>query len=198
MHEPLLAQAALPAPAVVLGMLLRPYSLGHDLHLIREGNPLSAGSPFASQDHLVQAVFICCHSWDEMRRAPHDPFIGPKLWLWRRRARKLDFKAELQNFIDYQRDGSLEFKLSDIAHTDRKTPRAPGAPFLLRLHAFLMTHLRLTESQAWDYPYGLATMRWECHWEQEGGLDIYNAHDAEFDAYVAEQEAKGAAQCQVS
>ncbi len=53
-----------------------------------------------------------------------------------------------------------------------------------------MSHLRLTESQAWDYPLGLAKMRWACHWEQESGLDIYNAHDAVFDAFVREQEAK--------
>lgn len=65
----------------------------------------------------------------------------------------------------------------------------PGAPFLLRLYQFLVTHLGVSEAAAWDYPYGFAKMQWQTYWESEGGLDLYNAHEAEFDAYVAQQEA---------
>jgi hypothetical protein len=56
------------------------------------------------------------------------------------------------------------------------------------LQQWLILYLRLSEVEAWDYPYGLAKCRWACYWEQEQGLKIYNAHDAEFDAFVAEQE----------
>lgn len=191
MHEPLLALAAIPAPVAVLGMPLRPYSLGHELYLIREGNPLSAGSPAATRFDLTQAVLICCQSWAESRRMHQDPLMRLKLWLWHRRARKMDTQKELRAFLDYQQSGSLEFKVDDTARPDRESPRLPGAPFILRLHAFLMERLRITEAEAWDYHYGLAVMRWEAHWEQEGGLYIYNAHDAEFDRFRAEQEAKG-------
>ncbi len=191
MHEPLLSMAALPAPVAVLGMPLRPYSLGHELYLIREGNPLAAGSPHANRFDLTQAVLICCQSWEESRLAHRDPLIRLKLWAWNRRARKLDTQTELKAFLDYQQSGTLEFKIDDTARPDRESPRLPGAPFLLRLHAFLMERLRINEAQAWDYHYGLAVMRWEAHWEQEGGLYIYNAHDAVFDQHCAEMEAKG-------
>lgn len=194
MHEPLLAQAALPAPRVVLGMLLRPYSLGHDVWLVREGSQLHPDSTRqATLPDLFRAVLICCQTWEESKAMPFDWFAGLKLWLWRKRlGRKIDFLAELASFREYQTFGSLEFPLSDVAQPSRgPAPRAPGSPFVLRLHQWLMQHHRLTESEAWDYPLGLAKMRWACFWESEQGLDVYNAHDAEFDAFVAEQEAKG-------
>jgi hypothetical protein len=192
MHEAALALAALPAPTVVFGMLLRPYSLGHELFLIREQNPIALGTCKVEREHLALAVLICCQSYEEAKRTAFDPLIRLKLWLWKRRTRHCDFKTELAAFREYQKQGSLEFPVSDVVRPDRKpSSRAPGTPFILRLHQWLIEHLRLTEVQAWDYPLGLAKMRWACHWEMEGGLDIYNAHDAEFDRFVSEQEAKG-------
>lgn len=41
MHEPLLSRAAAPTKTVVLGLLMRPYSLGHELFLLREDNPMA-------------------------------------------------------------------------------------------------------------------------------------------------------------
>ncbi len=57
MHSPLLAQAALPAPTVVCGMLLRPFSLGHELLLIREN--LQSAICRQQLDSLCGAVLIC-------------------------------------------------------------------------------------------------------------------------------------------
>ncbi len=203
MHEPLLALAALPAPTIVCGLLLRPFSLGHQLYLIRE-NPVFSGSAvhgstvtdteFAA---LIAAVLICSQSWDESRRMTQDRLLPLKLWIWKRRLRRavnrepLNRITWLLTFHRYLEAGAIEFPLSEIARPDRPSvSRSPGCPFLLRLHSWIMRELRLTESQAWDYPLGLAKMRWACHWEQESGLDIYNAHDAVFDAFVRDQEAK--------
>ncbi len=205
MHEPLLALAALPAPTIVCGLLLRPFSLGHQLYLIRESKSIgsavhgSDGSTVTDTEFaaLISAVLICSQSWDESRRMTQDRLLPLKLWIWKRRLRRalnrepLNRLTWLLTFHRYLEAGALEFPLSDIARPDRPSvSRSPGCPFLLRLHSWLMRELRLTESQAWDYPLGLAKMRWACHWEQESGLDIYNAHDAVFDAFVREQEAK--------
>ena len=228
MHEPALARAALPAPVVCLGMLLRPYSLGHELWLIRESNAALRGSI----DGLPAAVLICSQDWDELRRMRSDHFLGLKLWIWecrmkrkegdflrglsrifankksaliRGNSRKALLEKELATFLAYRAEGLLELPISQVARSDRAMPRLPGCPFILRLQQWLMTHFHLTESAAWDYPVGLAKMRWAAHWEQEGGLDIYNAHEAESDAQIEYWESLGGpsamklkeAQCQV-
>jgi len=194
MHERLLSEAAWPSPKVVMGMLLRPYSLGHELRLTALNNPL-ADVDSGTAENIAEAVLICSQSWREAEKMPFDSLLGLKLWLWRWRAHKLDFRAEIKKFVEYRKAGTVEFPISDVPEASRSPSRIPGCPFLLRLHQWLMLHLRLSEAEAWDYPYGLAKCRWACYWEQEAGLKIYNAHDEEFDAFVLEQEKKGAEQC---
>jgi hypothetical protein len=224
MHEPLLFTAALPARTTCLGLPLRPYSIGHELHLWRDQNVLLFNEDTPNQfPALLSAVLICCHSWQELQRLTDDPLLRFKLWIWRRRiawtGRKWAGKSarrnrgsspvsfpppphpptfiasELAIFRAYRQAGIAEFPLSDVTHpSSGPPPRSPGAPFLLRLQQWLMLTLHLTEAQAWDYPYALAKMRWAAYWEEQQGLEVYNQHDAEFDAFVAEQEAKGAAE----
>jgi len=196
MHEPALSRAALPAPVVCLGMLLRPYSLGHELWLIRESNAALRGSI----DGLPAAVLICSQTWGELRRMRSDHFLGPKLSIWKWRARlqlwnnwrlHFDMPRELATFLAYRAEGLLELPISQVSRSDRAMPRLPGCPFILRLQQWLMTHFHLSEDEAWDYKVGLAKMRWAAHWEQEGGLDIYNAHEAESDAQIEYWESLG-------
>ncbi len=196
MHEAALSRAALPAPTVCLGMLLRPYSLGHELWLLREESPIAAStlSPATSSilAALPAAVLICCQTWDQLSRMRHDRILGLKLWIWNRRMRKLDFARELKTFCDYRAEGLLEFPPSEIERPDRTPGRLPGAPFILSLQQWLQVTFRLSEAAAWDYPVGLAKMRWAAHWEREGGFDIYNRHEAEHDIAVAQMDAEDA------
>lgn len=185
MHEAAFARAALPATTQVLGMVLRPYSIGHDLFIQREAleSPTNA--------NLIQSVLICCHGWTEARRLSGDWLLGLKLRIWGRRLRKVDWPREREKFEQYRIEGCLEFRLSEIIRPGRAPrSRPPGAPFLLRLHQFLVTRLHKTEAEAWDYPLGLAKMQWAAYWEEEGGLQIYNWEDAEHDAFVAKMEAE--------
>jgi hypothetical protein len=197
MHEPLLARAALPAPTIVLGLTLRPYSIGHELYLQRE----VSNQPGKAEEGLIRAALICCQTWNECRAMGSDFFILLKLAIWRRRrkirASKFDFEKELATFARYRLEGSLAFPPSDVLRPDRGAPpRLPGSPFLLRLQQFLMLEFHLSEARAWDYPLGLAQMRYAAFYEEKGGCDIYNQQNADFDAFIAEQERKGAEQCQ--
>jgi hypothetical protein len=99
-------------------------------------------------------------------------------------------EQELEKFLAYRNEGLLEFRLSEIPKADSGGPaRMSGTPFILRLQQWLMDQFRLSEAEAWDYPVGLAKMRWAAHWESQGGMEVYNAHEAEFDQFVAEQRA---------
>ena len=190
MHESLLYRAAAPVPSVVMGLLLRPYSIGHDLRLTGLGNPLH-NSDSATPRQLSEAVLICSQGWRETERMPWDFMLRFKLALWRRRCRGMDAKAELEKFIRYRNEGSLEFPPSEIQDPSRSgSTKVAGSPFALRLHHFLMFHLRLTEAEAWDYPLGLAKCRWGCYWEEYGGSSIYNEIEASADAYARKMDAE--------
>lgn len=194
MHEAVLASAALPPPAVVLGLLLQPYSIGHELFLIREGNPLAFAlrpiGHLATRPQLAQAALICCQGWSANRDQWRDRLSGLKLRLWRWRTRKLDLESEVDAFVKYQSGGCLELPLSPtITDTKNETPsRLSGSPFLLRVHQFLTTKLGLSQPEAWDYPYGLGVIQWETWHESEGSLHVLNAAEAEHLEFVERME----------
>jgi hypothetical protein len=189
MHEPLLALAALPAPARVCGIPLRHYSLGHELFLIREHSAFFFGGHVLPGD-LLQAIWICASDYEGCQRSQDSWLYLPKLWLLRRAVersvkRKI-FDREVAAFREYRESGCLEFPLSDVVRPGAPTPRSPGTPFILRLQQFLMVTLRMGEAEAWDYPVGMAKMRWAAHWEQEAGLEVYNEDNAEMDRQMNE------------
>lgn len=205
MHEAALARAAAPAQAVVLGMLLRPLSLGHVLYFHREEIHKEISSGKLSANHLSTAVLICCQSWDQLKSMRSDWLLSLKLWIWKRRTARAEFKhsksvgavgsyfrSEAEKFLSYVAEGSIDLPLSDTPRADVAKGRPMGSPFILSVHSWIVEHLRLTESQAWDYPYGLGRMRFACHAESQGHIDIYNEADDSMNRFVAEQEAMGA------
>lgn len=190
MHESALALAALPAATLIQRTPLLPYSLGHELFLIREGNAFLCGGTPTRKD-LLQAVWICSNTWTE-NTASKDSWLDYfKAKLIARRFKKCDLAYCIQQFWDYLKSGSLHFPLSDIPRLDRPSAgRIPGAPFILQLHDFIMRRIGLTEALAWDYPVGLAKMRWAAHWEREGSLDIYGPQDEAFDKFSNDPKTK--------
>lgn len=203
MHELLLAESAWPNPVVVTGLLLKPYSIGHDLRLTKLNNPL-ATSDQATSGQLDVAAMICHQDWRECERMPFDPFIRQKLWLWRRRARKTTFTEELAKFIKYRNAANAEFPSSGEIRRSGFSDSAPqiaGCPFLLRLYEFVHAHWNDSDQEqwgnVWNYPLGFAKLRYGCHMEEEGGWNIYNevdkSADLKMEQLLRENEAKGRA-----
>ncbi len=189
MHELRLAHAVLPEPKIVLGILLRPYSLFHELILQKENSPLlfPSGSATATRAHLTQAVLICCQSFEEYRRGYFEfsPWLRLKLWAgrgtMRRAERRSSIRQESERFSRYRDSGLMALPRSLMPSNGREG-REPGAPFVLIIHQFISWRKGLTDAAAWDYPAGLAIQNWQCYHEQEGALRIHN--QAEEDARI--------------
>jgi hypothetical protein len=195
MHEAALAAAALPAPTRILGMTMRPYSLGHELFLIRENNPLlSGGKANVTRADLAQAVLICASSFQECRQIPFriTPTIG--IILWRRRTRKMPLGPNVEAFRNYREDGTREFPAGRQVNSD-SGGKVAGAPFLLRLYQFLIIELAIPYNEAWDYPLGMAQMQFATYWEEKGCFSIYSQMDDIQNMALAELD-KQEAKCQ--
>jgi hypothetical protein len=188
MHESLFASAALPAPVRVCGLPLRPFSIGHSLHLIRSESPFVTGEPILPGD-VFTAVWICASTWKELLYRDYLHVL--KLKLLRRKVAKSDHAETDKELVAYFKNGALELPNSEIyVPTRDKSGREAGAPFLLRLQQFLMIHLRKNEADAWDFPLGLAKMRWQTYWEQEGGCDVKNAKEVQMEEMIRMSEEK--------
>jgi hypothetical protein len=185
-HEAQYSQAVLPSPARVLGLNLRPYSLGHELWLIREQNPLAvsieAGAA-AMAASLPAAALICSQTFREIVGMNRDRLIAFKLRLWHIRLKRANFGRELSAFLDYRNKGTLAFPDES---PDGNGGRSFGAPLLLSMHQFLRR--QMSDADAWDYPYGRAQMEYAAWLESEGRLKIKNRFEIEHDRSFAEWE----------
>jgi len=190
MHEDIVRRAAMPIPRVVLGLLLKPYSIGHEL-LIQTGPKFET-----VEGALAGAVWLCANTWQENTRLRFDLFARLKIFLWRVRSCRCDMAQETLKLAEYRDEGSLEFPLSDVRLPDAPSGRMCGASFLFSLHQWVRLNFHLKEDEAWDYKFGLAKIHWMADQEERGLLRIQNEHEVQFDAYIAEQERKGMEQCQ--
>jgi hypothetical protein len=192
------ADATRPTPVRCLCLNLRPYSLGHELLLLRYRNPLRCLSEaeFAALGFNAQiaavttAALICSQSHAAINRRQK----WMRLWHWLLNG--IDYVAETAIFRAYLAAGNA---CPRFAPSDPEFPgREAGAPELLNLHQWLSKHRATLIQQAtdiWDYPLALA--RWECYaaLEAEGRVRLRNRTDGDnnFAEWVEAQEAKVAA-----
>ncbi len=188
MHEAILAEAALPAPAKIFGLQMQPYSLGHELWLIRQNSPFVFGGE-ASRDKIAEAALICSETWDGARAMNHDWLLPAKLALWRFRIRNEIAAIAAEDFRRYRERGSLCVPINPPA-PGQVTTRRPGSPFLIRLQMFLVEQCRLTDSEAWDHPLGLAMIKRAAWLEEKESLEVENDLDIDTKNFQESNDAR--------
>lgn len=149
MHDAAFAASARPARVSILKLPMLDYSIGHELILLSEGNPLitASGADFATlpasdQIFAIQrAALVCSRTWSENRR----PFRWLKLWLWF--TRNANFALAIAEFRNYVVDGSSIPPLTKLGNGSEGT-RLLGSPLLARVLPFV--------NYDYDCPLGLA------------------------------------------
>ncbi len=207
MHESELALAVLPEPPRLFRLKLKPYSIGHELHLYRRSSPFFAlkKSEFDAMPYgrrlaaTMQAVHVC-HQGFEANCRPS------KGWsLWGKLARFCDLKqtaTEMREYI-WQAHGGFQSELPSYDGNTAARTRILGAPMYLficdtlpeREIALYQQGKRLT---AWDYPLLLAHMHWQCRAELDGRLNVFSRADQSIEDEIARREklAQEKARCQ--
>lgn len=185
MHAAAFANAALPAAARVLGLALRPYSLGHELWLSRHGNRALPTATSELSDRLADlplAVLICSRTWTEFAHFDQTPWLAWRMFWWRRALRGLDYEDELVKFHEYVITGMNCFRVS-APQSNGIPGRTLGTPLLLILHQFVLGlpahEIQLYGRTSWDYPYALAQMRYAAASEMAGHLEVENNAERE-------------------
>lgn len=100
MHEQLFSQAAKPSASVALFLPLKPYSIGHEIELWRQNNPILTRTlaefrelPLEEQlNWLIKAVDYC--SQDHSEWIENEAILRSKPSFWARKERKKKAKLE--------------------------------------------------------------------------------------------------------
>lgn len=215
MHERQFAAAVLPEPPRLFRLKLRPYSLGHELHLFRRNNPFLTESfdEFSGRPRgqrlaaTMQAINVCAQGFASASK-PSGRFAW---WLWQQIAQWCDLKVTAERLRAYLIEGRHGFK-SELPTREGLTVHYLGSPEILRLYQFVCDNVPEREIAvysdrkrvtAWDYPFALATMLWQSRSEMAGTLEIWSVRNeieaarmAELDAAEAAAKAAGKEFCQ--
>ena len=166
---------ALPEPHTILGVRLRPLSVGHLLYLSRFGI-----SDVDDAGKLITALLVCSRRVEDIQPALEDPLLDLKLnvWLWR---------ASNKRWLTLWRRGGIDWREKYArwdayyaAHTRIPTTatRREGAgfqsnvPFLQHLKVTLQSKLNYSPSEALDCPFSVAVLDYYTLHEIEGAIEI--------------------------
>lgn len=172
-------QAAFPKRRKVLGQVLEPLSLGH-VHLLQHrGNSFSpffegSAEPLALRPFdLIEAAFICVHTYPEALEALASPWLAWKIWLWGKLCRRIDIAAECASMREYISEQS-QFPKFWRKQSDSSVP---GAPLLQIIRLTHLQHLHCSHADCMTKPFGLAQWDYCAYWEMKGSIDLVNGSD---------------------
>jgi hypothetical protein len=206
MHELAFADAARPTRFACLRLPLRDYTLGHEILLLRQRNPLLLlaqsdfnALPEADQIFAIKrAALVCAQDW--AANTGRQKWIG--LWGWL--TRHADYPLAIAEFRNYlavarsfppipdQETYEIAAGLSRDEMADRG--RELGAPLLAQvLNHIGAQRLPLGVATVYDVPFSLAVWLYFTHMEDAGRLRILNRKEAEVAAEMAAHRAEIAA-----
>lgn len=168
MHDLAFADYTRPTRVACLRLPLLPYSLGHELILSQQRNPLAICTratfdalPEDDQiQSLIRAVSVCSRSWS----GNHKP--EKWLWLWWWMIQKTDWPVAIADFRNYLEAGRSTLPVINADDPESKEAfeialgiqkmdpggRALGSPFLAQMILFAVKHLRVELEAAYDLP----------------------------------------------
>lgn len=199
-------KAAVPEPFIVLGLRLRPLSIGHlvlmqwsGLSFMREDNSkpnlddliigcLICSMRFRQYQEFLQSPDIASVLTRLGRRALFEPKRGwSRLAFWRKAKPALRVQERFELFDKYLADGMdiPQFELPNSAAQSMII----GSPWLQCLRIMLMTKFHMPAEETWDYPYRQAVWDVCTARESDGALSIIGENSSpEHDAAVAAME----------
>jgi hypothetical protein len=157
-------EAALPEPFTILGLRLRPLSMGHLIILHRIGSPFVVDTEeLTGLGDLAVACLICSKTYQEGQELISDPDLPGALYRWGRRLtkphwwnrrREIDLAEKFGLFADYIKAAT---EIPD--HYWTQEGGSVDAPMVQTVKVQLLMKTSLTETELLDRPWRL------CLWD---------------------------------
>jgi hypothetical protein len=183
MHDQDFCSSFQPDPATVFGVRLETFAIGHELALIRQGNPLvtMGEASFEELDRdarklaLAMALEICGRV-GFLRRW--------KVVVAIYRAKPEGLAGEIKDFRDYRSAGSRDLPLAKMPKQHGVPWRYFGAPALASLLNYVTERHELLIKTHFggsplNFPLGLAQILYSTHLEGAGMVWVKNAQEME-------------------
>lgn len=177
--------AAIPEPVAILGVRLRPFSLGHVLLLNRFGNAFGTVKRPELAD-LIQAIVICSQDYADALADMDDPDLPAHVARWQRKLAPRNWlgirqpglgfspRDALAAFADYVREGS-SFPLFSV--DESKIGGVVAVPMVQSVKVTLQSKMHLAESEVLNRPWGLCLWDYFTLHAQEGNCKIGDTAD---------------------
>ena len=192
-------RAAIPEPWVIMGLRLRPFSLGHLILLHRVDSAFVRGGTPDFED-LALSVYLCAHTYEDGLDALSDPRVPGFMARWAKRLtaptwrhrlpkwmpfakapKPLDMDGHCDNFRQYLSDA---FAQPTFSFDPNKT-RSISAPGPAVLHSTLLFGTGLSESEILNRPYALSVYDWLTRKNMEGHIEFIDQEEIDKSMEVA-------------
>ena len=183
MHEKEFCNSFQPAPAQVFDVALDTYAIGHELALIREGNPLATYTAKSFDELSLQAKKLALTM--AMEICGRFGFFEKYIFALKMcRAKPDELGKQVVSFLNYRIAGSQDFPLTKMPKQHGIPYRYFGAPAMASLINYLAAnHSLLIQSHfngsALNFPLGLAQMLYTTHLESNGSVWVKNHQEME-------------------
>lgn len=171
--QPGYAQATIPEPYRILGLRLRPFSLGHWL-LMQRFNCAFIGTEATDKSDLLTGVLICSMRYQEFLQFIEQKDFHKQIIKWGKRVGMLDLDDRGKLFQTYLKDS-----LSEPAYVELRPGGDGVGDWAQNLKITLMTRLGYTELEALDMPLSKALADYYKLAESDGFLRLLTAEDLE-------------------
>lgn len=195
MHDLQFSDSVRPTQARVLGLMMLPYSIGHEIILLSQRNPLLFDQQFFdklefSEQRLavVRAALVCYKGW----RQSFVPEKNLLLWGWKNR--KANISLEIAEFRNYRTAGSAsppspskeDYEIANGLQNE-ESGREFGGSHLARLLAYVSVISKsMGYDTPYDFPFGLANFMYLSDLEIAGNCRIENSREAQVREEMAE------------
>ena len=159
------SQAAIPDPYVILGLKLRPLSLGHYLLMSRFDVAFVASEERnATFDDLILGVLICSMGYDDFLRFMESKNFRREIAAWGRKIGLFDPVEKIVLFNQYIREGSK----APLYWIEKEGRNNSGAHWTHALKTTLVSKCGYTNSEALNAPLSQALSDYFQYAESEG------------------------------
>lgn len=169
--QPGYAQAAIPEPYRILGLRLRPFSLGHWLLMQRFDCALIGGGKPEHSDMLL-GVLICSMRYQEFLAFIEQKDFQKQVIKWGKRNNLLELDEKSELFGRYLTDS-----LSEPAYIELRPGGDGAGDWAQNLKITLMTRLGYSEGEVLDMPLSKALADYYKLAESDGFLRLLTAED---------------------